>query len=491
MKRTPLALLLLAACTPSPHTGARLAALTGAALCYDPAALGAVPGDGQSDRVAIQAAIDAATAAGGGTVCLGPGTWDCDRAPAGSYNRFACLSTHGHRVTIRGAGWATQLRLAGDQGGQSIAIVSIDPGAEHVRIADLVIDSNAATNTDEQTHAIATSGVCSGPTCLPIRDVQIERVTFLHARTETDHRKGDCVRLLGSTDATRVSAVRIVGSDFEQCARSAIMIQRGVTDTTIIGNTFAATKTCIDGEATGGYDARITISGNAFLPGCAPAMSLTNFTGGVVANNTLASNLTIYRSTGVAVTGNRIEYAATTDTGAIDVANVCEGLSINGNTLARTGEPGPVIKLAPHSGGLCGGVAIAGNTIRQGSPFHAVYAESVSRWVVAGNAITYTVPAPAFAAIYDRSVLTSSPVTALAIAGNVIGGEVGPSYAVGVDCSPGSCGPGINVTGNTATNTAFGLRCNGPSANFAAPIVATGNAWGAAAYGSAQVVHGD
>jgi hypothetical protein len=78
-------------------------------------ALAAVPDDGISDRAAIQAMIDAATAApDGGTVTLGAGRWTLDRAPVGSYNRFAALSTHGHNLTLRGVGPETVLELIGD-----------------------------------------------------------------------------------------------------------------------------------------------------------------------------------------------------------------------------------------------------------------------------------------------------------------------------------------------------------------------------------------
>src|SRR6266536_1865763 len=86
---------------------------SGAGGCFDPAAFGAVPDDGVDDRVPIQAAIDAATTAGGGTVCLGSGRWRVSRAPVGSYDRFAALSTHGARLTFSGTGPGTVLELVG------------------------------------------------------------------------------------------------------------------------------------------------------------------------------------------------------------------------------------------------------------------------------------------------------------------------------------------------------------------------------------------
>ena len=71
--------------------------------CYDPADFGAVPDDGIDDRVPSQQALDAASVAGG-RVCFGHGRWRLSRAPAGTYNRFAALSTHGAHVEITSGG---------------------------------------------------------------------------------------------------------------------------------------------------------------------------------------------------------------------------------------------------------------------------------------------------------------------------------------------------------------------------------------------------
>lgn len=416
----------------------------------------------QSARPMLQSALDAVC--GGGTVTVPAGRWVLDRAPAGSYNRFAALSTHCNDIMIRGVGPESVLALEGDQGGQSIAVISIDPGAAHIRVADLTIDTSAATNTDEQTHAIATSGVCSGSTCQPIRDVSIERVTFRHPRTEALHRKGDCIRLLGNSDTTRLIGTRIVGNDFAECARSAIMIQRGVTDLVIAGNTLNAVKTCIDGEATGGYDARITITGNAFRPGCSPSLSLTNTTGATVVGNTMASGVTVYRSTGVAIMGNTVTQEATGDTGTIDVANVCDGLAISGNTIVRTGAMGPVIKLAPHSGGICQHAAITGNSITQQTAAWGIYLESVSAVAVTGNQLTFA-SAPAYSGIYERSVL-AAPITGVIVANNLISGPL--TYGVQLHASPGQFGAGVVVKDNLATGTTFPLYLNNP-AGFTEP----------------------
>ncbi|WP_410672471.1 hypothetical protein [Amycolatopsis sp. cmx-4-68] len=150
---------------------------SGAGGCFDPAAFGAVPDDGADDRAPVQAAIDAASDAGGGTVCLGSGRWRVSRAPAGSYDRFAALSTHGAHVTITGTGPGSVLELVGDQQAAAVAVLSLDPGASDITVQRLRIDTSAATGTDEQTHAIAIgSGVCTtanGTCSMPVTDVTV------------------------------------------------------------------------------------------------------------------------------------------------------------------------------------------------------------------------------------------------------------------------------------------------------------------------------
>lgn len=497
--------ILLAGCVnaATPATSTQRAAVT-----LDPTA---VPNDGISDRAAIQAAIDAACAQpDGGTVYLGAGRWTVERLVAGpgAYNTHAALALHCHNVTIRGVGKETVLELVGDQGNASVNLISIDPGAEHILIADMTLRcrADAATpcvNTEEQTHAIATSGFCAGSFCLPIRDIKVENVAFDWPRDDPAHRKGDCIRLIGNqgptaatettpaTPGTRVYGVRISGNDFADCARSSITIQRGVYDAAIAGNTFNATKTCIDGEATGGpedLDERISITGNAFRPGCTTALSLTSTKGATISGNTFAGRVTLYRSTGVAMTGNQIVHNAVDNGGSIDISNACDGSAVTGNTVVRSGVAGPVVKVAPHSGVICQRLSISGNAITQLTPAWAIYGESVSNAIVADNYLTFPNGAPLYSAIYFRSTTTTAPVTGLAIANNQISGAI--TNGVMLHASPATIGKGIVVTGNVATGCTVGMRLETPT-GFTAQITSAGNAMGPSSYAESMVNHGD
>lgn len=495
------------ACVHEPAVSTHAAALVSAPACYDPTDLGAVPNDGLDDRVPFQAAIDAAAAAPeGGTICIPPGRFTFPtRAPLGSYNRFAVLSTHGRNITIRGAGPETVLELTGDQGGSTTILISVDPSAEHIRVTGLRMVLSA-TNTDEQTHAVATTGVCSTALglCQPIRDVEIDHVQFAWGRVAPAWRTGDAIRLLGNTVGTELFGARIHDNSCNT-GRACITVQRGVHAVLISGNSFYcdACDQLIDGEATGvilttGQPTDLTIVANTFDRGPLAQgdhdISMTSAARMTIAGNTLLhGGITLYRSTGVTVTGNTIEAPTMTgDEGVLQVANACDGLVVSGNTIRRGGHVGPVVKLVPHSGTVCAGVTLGPDTLIQGTPFQAVYAESLSRTSIVGNTIVYPPPgANGFPAIENRAVYSDAArqVTAFSVTNNVISGSV--TYAVDLHASPGFYGKGVLVSNNTADNATFGLRCDGPAANFTAVVTSGGNSWAPSAYGNAVVEHGD
>src|SRR5262245_29752469 len=126
-----LFLLLLLTLAPGDHQAT--AAVPGPKGCYDPADYGAKPNDDIDDRVPAQQALDDASATGG-RVCFGTGVWRLTRAPLGSYNRFAALSTHGQHVEISGEGPGTVLCIGGDQDERATYVIALDPGASDIRL---------------------------------------------------------------------------------------------------------------------------------------------------------------------------------------------------------------------------------------------------------------------------------------------------------------------------------------------------------------------
>jgi hypothetical protein len=343
---------------------------TGAGGCFDPAHYGAVPNDGLDDRLPIQAAIDDAT--GGGTVCLGAGRWRVTRAPVGSYDRSAALSTHGAHLEITGSGPGTVLELVGDQGLAATAVISLDPGASDITIDRLAIDMSGATNTDEETHAIAIgSGFCTtanGTCSMPVSDVTVRDVHFTHPPATDGSRNGDCIRLLGNTAATPVQRVTIVGSMFTSCARSGIGVQRNVFSLAVLGNHFGGQigDTPFDAEATGGEgDDGLRLVGNSFADSTATFdVALTTYSHVTITGNTFAGRgLLLYRSQDAVVADNTFDVTAISGGGVIETENVADGIKIDDNMIRRHGVAGPAIRVVPHSGGIPNHVSITGNTI--------------------------------------------------------------------------------------------------------------------------------
>jgi hypothetical protein len=461
--------------------------------CFDPKDFGAVPNDGVSDRVPIQAAIDAATGAGGGTVCLASGRWTVDRAPVGSYDRSAALSTHAAHVTIAGTGPGTVIELVGDQGNAATAVISLDPGASDARIQQLTIDTSAALDTDEQTHAIAIgSGVCSstnGTCSMPVSDVTVSDVTFVHPPATDGHRKGDCIRLLGNTATTPVERVTIMGSSFTDCARSGIGVQRNVFSLAVLGNHFGVQigDTPFDAEATGdGPDDGLRLIGNSFADGTATfSAALTTYDHATITGNTFAGRgLSLFRTQDAVVADNTFDVTAISGAGVVEVENVADGDKITDNLIRRHGVPGPGIRVVPHSGGIPQRVTVDNNTIILDGDSSGVVVESASDISIRDNDVTFNDAAPDGSGVFLRA--TVAAMDGLTITGNTFAGPLssagGGTYlaAVRLAASPNPI-DGVTVALNASRGAIASLLCATTSPGvFRQPIVSLGNRWNVA-----------
>lgn len=92
--------------------------------------------DGTADDVEIQAAINAVAAAGGGTVFI----------KAGNYNLTASITINTSNVIIRGDGFATRLRFAGQTVGTAIKMADTTQ-RQYIQIRDLRISNTGTANT--------------------------------------------------------------------------------------------------------------------------------------------------------------------------------------------------------------------------------------------------------------------------------------------------------------------------------------------------------
>lgn len=469
------------------------AAGDGAGGCFDPKDYGAIPNDSVVDRRPIQAAIDAAVAADRGTVCLGSGRWTVDRAPIGSYDQYAALSTHGEHLTITGAGPGTVLALVGDQGGGATSLISLDPGASDITIERMTLDTAATTNTDEQTHAIAIgSGVCradNGTCSKPVTDVTVRDVQFVHPPAPGGLRKGDCIRLLGDTTRTPTKRVTIMGSSFINCARSGIGVQRNVFSLAVIGNHFGEQigDTPFDGEATGGdWDDGLRLIGNSFAD--APetfSVALTSYRHVTITGNTFAGRgLFLYRTQDVVVADNTFDVTAASEYGVIETGNLADGAKIHNNVIRRHGVPGPAIRVMPRSGGLPERMSINNNTIVVDGNSEGIHVESARDLGIRDNDITFTGPAPNGSGITLRATIVA--MDGLTITGNTVAGPLsstgGNTYGavVRLAANPHPI-DGVTVAMNASRGAISSLQCDQTTAgNFRQPIVSVGNRWNVA-----------
>jgi hypothetical protein len=469
---------------------------TGPGGCFDPVAHQAVPNDGIDDRPAIQASIDDAVAAGRGTVCLGSGRWTVTRAPIGSYNRFAALSTHGAHLAITGTGPGTVLELGGDQQAGAVSVISLDPGANDITVERLTIDTSAATNTDEQTHAIAIgSGVCTtanGTCSLPISDITVRDVAFAHPHP-VGSRKGDCIRLLGGTPATAVKRVSIIGSMFTDCARSGIGVQRNVFSLSVLGNHFGQRigDTPFDSEATGGDgDDDLRLIGNSFADaGANFSATITTYGHVTVTGNTFAGRgLDLYRTHDVVVADNTFDVTALSGVGVVEVSNAADGVKIDNNVIRRHGVAGPAVRITPHSGAFPKQVTVSGNTIVVDGDSSGVAGDSVTNLEVRDNDITFTGAAPNGSGIFLQGI--GGPIDELMITGNSVAGTGGYFAAVRLDSRPEPLN-GVTVALNSSRGATRSLTCSQRSpAGFPQPIVSVGNRWNTAPTCSAPLTAG-
>lgn len=503
--------LLFAACT-TVEQGVALsvaAQAISAAGCFEPVDYGAVAYTGDptlmastavDSRPGIQAAIDAATAAGGGKVCLGDGTWFVTRAPAGSYNRFAALSTHAAGLELAGAGPRTVLAAAGDAGASTFYLFSADPGASEVVIRDLTIDGTQLYNTDhgEQTHAIVIgSSVCAGALCsAPTAHTTVERVTF-NWDGPTGERWGDCVRVAGNSAATKAYDTKLLGLNFLMCGRSGIEIQRNAVALIIAHCFFAADMiggTSIDGEATGTgvgedqWDDGVAIHHNEvwklLAGGDNQMISVTSTKNFSIDHNILRGIFLGGRGciTAVRVKDGTIDHnvcsaqEATANLGLIDIANLAENVVLDTNTMRRSGGAGYCIKVAPHSGVGAVGLRVVNNGCVNNTDSVAIMLQGAQRSTVANNDLAGS-GGPNSMGVYVSPV--GAVVTNLGVTDNRFAGM---TYAPVRLVATGGFGFRTTVVAlNTSETSGPGLRCDNPTLNAAGGIVAGLNNWSTAA----------
>lgn len=286
---------------------------------FDVTEYGAV-GDGiTDDRLAIQAAIEAANAAGGGTVYVPAGTYIVSE----NGSNFYCLLLRAN-VHLRGAsqGASVLKQVAGIA--LSVRLLYVD--TDDVLITDITLDGDqAAQSVSEHRHGIIAT------TC---ERLKVERVT-------SQNFTGDGFYLsTGSRDAS-FFAVRATGNN-----RNGITLGSDVAgvyigaDSHFVGNAVQQVDSEPGGETTV-TDVRVE---GCFLDGagvstdyalvCAGTGSSTRGRGWTITGNVIRGTTHIGWCDDVLFTGNVVENP--TNSPCVSVYRACSRIGIYGNKLALT-----------------------------------------------------------------------------------------------------------------------------------------------------------
>ncbi len=266
--------------------------------------------DGTADDVEIQAAIDAATAAGGGTVFLMDGTFNI----ASTIN----IKTG---VTLRGTGFGSELFLTASS---DTSVIGENDNPTNFEIRDLRIDGNGTNNATGTNYGIVLSGTGSGASAASvpgglIDNVEIEDVddSFIYISTGTD---------------IMINNVRLI--DMIQGSR-AVQIDSSSDDISISNSYFAADTG--QGVYVTGSSSNIIINDNLFdgngtSAGMDQGVYVVNGIYMTIADNVFdgVDNAGVYTGADYSTISGNVIYDTAT---AIDVAGFNNFTVIDGNSI--------------------------------------------------------------------------------------------------------------------------------------------------------------
>jgi hypothetical protein len=431
IQRLVMAFLLVLSGFAVMTTGASAAAPTTCTRAED---FGAVPNDGQDDRVQLQAAIDAAQA-GSGCLELGPGTFHATRKPTAGVASIPSLRIS-RPLVFRGAGQGvTTLAMLGPSVNSADWWLLNVTGTADVTITGLTLDGSQRTNTSEQTHLLQLIG--------PTEHVVVDHVTF-NLPVIGPSTGGDCIRLLGTaTDWVRDTTIRdTLGVD---CDRSFVGLQRGVDGLVIErSESVKVGDQAIDFEPTGGeafncqpviknvlmraltlrraatQGLTVTIHG----AGCAVAQNVT-LTDSIVEDGTVsvldAADVTLSRLHLRSQPGN--------EEATVLARKRVVNLRILDSVIDRLAESGTgaAIRVGNQSGAYPQDVLVSGVRVEQATPGALVATVGLKRLVIVNSQLVYTGPPvanPAVVVCGDATQPAEQPVLIDTTIQGALGGAV-------------------------------------------------------------------
>lgn len=434
---------------------------------YSVVKYGAV-GDGLTDdRAAIQAALDAAYAAGGGVVVLPPGRTYGIGSPVHILTGTTVVA---YGATIRGIGGVTLAKLYRDE---DTALTGYS-GHSRIRILGGTWDVNAFDGTT----GIATGGangfVLSHCDTVQFRDVTIQNVSSVHAIDATASQNLQIVscRFEGFIDNTVDSS-----SSFRESIQLDYAINNsginGAFDGTPCKNVLVrdcwfgpSARLGPPGRAVGSHTSynattwceNIQILGNTIAGTRQEGIRAYAWKNAVIADNVIGGT----GAPGITVTGP--------DPTVAGYAIACQDISVHGNVVSGpvSGGSSP-IRVVGWPGALPAGLSISGNTISS-SPSTGIYVSYADQPQVSDNQTRATVSSGIYAINCTAPQLTGNLVRA---AGGVgVGLDICTGGHMGGNVVEGGGGHGILVNGGSDIsvmgNRVVGVATSGIRATTAA-----------------------
>lgn len=376
---------------------------------YDVTAYGAT-GDGTTDdRASVQAAIDAAGAAGGGIVYFPPGTYKVNR----NASNIWCLRVNAlTNITFLGLGDDCVIKT-GTLSSADLHTIFVTNNSTFIKFYDLQFDggfppNTSPTNTTEQAHIIRLGG--GNTTYNAAQDVTISRCHFRYSR-------GDAINGIGVNNGVgvihRVKRVRISDCTFYYCHRSGVGIQRVCEDWHIHNNHFYGTNDQdIDMEPTGNgetigfkitdntFDHSARASGGTSVTLTGVSSSVERHKWSVFADNTLINGVVQGLNVdGLIVANNQIIIDGSRDSSAclyfyrradnLEIVNnhVVRGWSGYSPDLTIEDPESLCLSIDTNGGVSPRGILVSGNTFEQYAPTTAIRFDGVSDLSIVGNRV--------------------------------------------------------------------------------------------------------
>lgn len=372
---------------------------------YNVKNFGAV-GDGVTpDQVAINAAIVAANAAGGGIVYFPP-TANYYRISArlDVLNGSTFQMQNMANITFLGDGAASRIVMDGDAGGTAWFLFNIEQNTHSIRWINLYMDGSGITNPDpaEQTHLInVLSSNVFNPDDLDLVECYFGQID------------GDIIRMVGSQAAGPVNQIRVIDNDMAPTAcRACVGFQRYVYRAIIKDNWMSGSQDqTVDFEPTGGV-APDNIPSEVMLIGNQADNNSQNGTGwtltgngntapvrrSIAAYNILHnfSDVSVRDGSGWIIHGNIVIYTAPIGAdAAFSVVDTIQNISLTANVMDRPNRTTQLFRaiLATAAGtGVKRGLVMADNvakTYGDAGGGIAFGAENVSGVLMEGNVCTH------------------------------------------------------------------------------------------------------